>query len=177
MTTITYRDGVMAADSGEAWGDEIRANAVKIYNTGKYLVGLSGNFAAVVSYIEWITDIQDSHDNPSTMFRDKDLLMNSPNNGVNILMVDRDGGIWAMTTEGHATTRAYEYDSIGSGGAYAMGAMHCGAGAEEAVKAAIAYDINSIGPVFLTTFEHETSTYGSFLTAPKEFAKQYTVVG
>ena len=124
MTTIAYRNGVMAADSGEAWGDEIREGAVKIFNTGKYLIGLAGNFAAVVAYIEWITEMQDKHPNPSTMFRDQDSLLNSSDNRVNILMADRDGRMWAMTTEGHATPRAYEYDAIGAGGSYAMGAMH-----------------------------------------------------
>jgi hypothetical protein len=175
MTVVAYRNGVLAADSGEAWGGEMRPIARKVYNTGKYLISLSGKFLHIVAYLEWRKEIQDDHKNPSTFYKDIEKL-HAVDEDSTIILAGKDGGVWLMTG-GFATLRNVEYDTIGAGGDIALGAMAAGANAVEAVQIACENDMACMGPVMYVTFKHEVGSYDSLLTDPDEAAKQFTVVG
>lgn len=151
MTTIVYRDGVMAADSRAFAGDrnpigyktKIRAMLVEDV---AYLVGVSspapGYGEAVLNWFEAGMDI---HDTPPM-----------PEQGFTLLAVDAAGqGYYAANSFYLSGPLENDWWAIGSGDEFAIGALTSGSDAADAVRVASLYDQWTGGPIHTLTFVTE----------------------
>lgn len=138
MTTIAYKDGVLAADTRVTIGDVIDPSEHKKVFRLKNgaLVGLGGDTGAAMSFLKQLKADPDDFDNIA-VDRGKELnaIYVKPNGKV----FERDNNGWAPITSGYAAT--------GSGYVPALVAMRMGASAKEAVKIAMEFDKNTGGKV------------------------------
>ncbi|MHC2552365.1 hypothetical protein [Bradyrhizobium elkanii] len=140
MTTIAYRHGVLAADTQSIGGGAITAqNLVKIVKRKKdgALCGASGYLAFVQAFHRWFLAGERGR---FPTFHDGDRAFVA---------------IKGKPIEMFESVGSFEYDpeyvAIGSGMEFALGAMHAGANAVDAVKAAIHHDPGSGGEVMVLT--------------------------
>lgn len=134
MTTIAYARGLMAADSS-AWVGEVYAHKTrKLWRVGGGLVGMAGSLIAMEAFVRWIADGAHEDDYP---LGDYDAIVVDPRGRVSLYegagpdpVVSRD-----------------PYIAIGSGMMVALGALHAGADARAAVRAAIRHTGTSKPPV------------------------------
>src|SRR6266699_6218856 len=54
MTTIAYRDGVMASDSACWIGDTLAHRVKKMWRIKRALVGMAGDYSAALFFLEWV---------------------------------------------------------------------------------------------------------------------------
>jgi ATP-dependent protease HslVU (ClpYQ) peptidase subunit len=140
MTTIVYRDGEMACDSQSTTTSEAGGSrafkCVKMYRKGRSIVGLAGETFAGLVFLDWLDSGQDPPDR----------------------LIDGDADFTALVLR--PGKRLYEYDrwcraerinqrfyAVGSGAKAALGALHMGASARQAVRIACKIDPYSRGPV------------------------------
>lgn len=140
MTTIAYRDGVMASDSLVTKGHSHRdGTSQKVYRLGPpgrgILVGIAGQWPAAQRLVDWLR--AGAHGEPPDMGGEK---------GAEALIIMPDGLIVSVTWAGWERYRA-EYVTLGCGSDYASGAMAHGATAEEAVAASLVHESASGGPI------------------------------
>lgn len=178
MTTIAYRDGIMAADScvthSSEEGGSRRANCIKLFrkfvtlqlpgHTGveiqDVLVGVSGESGPGMVFVDSIFDARHDIDETRRLFTDGSADFTA-------LVLTRNG--------------LFEYDgwyrgehvlehfwAIGSGTKVALGAMEVGATAPEAVFAACRWDANTRGPVVTASLLPLFTDYGKI---PEDVAK------
>ncbi len=134
MTTIAYRDGVLAADQLATTPGGLRgAMVVKIRRITGGRVALCGKFGAACAVADWLAKGREG----------------------DIPKHDDNGVIW-IPDEGEATIIEQgceeplgeaPFHAWGSGREVAMGAMWMGATAVQAVEAAIALDTGSGGEI------------------------------
>jgi ATP-dependent protease HslVU (ClpYQ) peptidase subunit len=142
MTTVVFKDGVMAGDSR---GNDVNIGNIiipKVFRKkikGKtYLFGVAGYWDAALMFIEWYKT------------RDKELkerLIRLPGeSGFDVLIWD---GVKLMYSDEfmYLTELTEPYYAIGSGAAYAITAMDCGKSARQAVQMAMKRDSNTAGRV------------------------------
>jgi hypothetical protein len=159
MTTIAYRDGVLAADScftheSEAGGSR-RANCIKLYRKfvtlhnvpekrveiQDVLVGLSGESGPGMVFLDAIFAPRALHDEDAT----RELFAHGGAD-FSALVLTRNG---LFEYDGwYRGERVIEpYWAIGSGTKVALGAMEMSATAEQAVTIACRWDAHTRGPV------------------------------
>lgn len=127
MTTIAYRDGVLAADTLSTCNGMIETEVVKIWDHKGYLGGAAGSHALCNRFRSWFVGGMDGE---------------SPFHGGddgNGLVAVPDGKIIVWGKHGSWTVNRAFY-ALGSGEQIAMGAMAAGASAQEAVKIAATMD-------------------------------------
>ncbi len=137
MTTLVYRDGVLAADSRCTNGGYVvpePATKVRKLADGS-LVGFCGILSECQELAEWITDPID--DRPHL-----------DDDSGRLVHVKTDGSVWLYECK----AKPFRLDPTpfyawGSGFPAALGALHMGADAEEAVRIASLVDTSSGGPV------------------------------
>lgn len=149
MTTIVYRDGVMAADSCITMSDESagdhKGTCVKLFRLPKIkdslpacIVGLQGESSPGMAWLEWYKGGQE----------DDDLKSHIRSSGADFtaLVLYRHGlFVW----DSWLVPERIEDDfyAIGSGTKAAYGALHMGADAVKAVEVACLVDPYTAGPV------------------------------
>lgn len=132
MTTIAYRDGVLAADTLTTANGIRCGHHVKIHRFGRLLTGYCGRSSNYEAFRSWVKAGAEGKFTSA----EGNVFIVTPD-GVAIVWGDGDypwretGAMWAL----------------GSGEQLALGAMAAGATAEEAIHAAIAWDTGSGGPV------------------------------
>ena len=136
MTTIAFRDGVIASDS-IAVEDDMITQVVKIHRSRGCIIGLAGDFYAGYLFLEWFEENEDGENRPGA----------SETGDFSAIVLFPDGRLY--TCDGHyvLAPELSAYYAIGSGAAYAMSAMKLGLSAEAAVAHAIGFDVNSGGEV------------------------------
>lgn len=140
MTTIAYKDGVLAADTLCVNGYTRAGYLTKIARGSDGVLGGSAGTAAFNRrFLEWITAGRVTE--PPRAETDKD--SNSRDFGFIVLL---DGQLELHEPEGVLTISAPFY-ACGSGREIAVGAMAAGASAEQAVKVAIELDCYSGGDI------------------------------
>ena len=139
MTTVAWRDGIMAADTQSIKGDMKAIGCIKLFKTtntrGKtVLLGISGDYLEAMLYVEQYGGCFEEP--PQKVTGDVDILI-------------WDGKrLWEDSSLQHPVlVPKCKYYAVGSGASVAMGAMFMGASAKEAVSAAIAIDAMSGGRV------------------------------
>ena len=135
MTTIAYRDGVLAADSLVTLGStKAHGSYQKIKRIGDCLVGTAGSVADCQAFVHWLQAGDDDKPPPKGEYS---ALIIGPNGQVRELEC---GNIMPRP-------RGAKFFALGSGGPFALAAMYAGATATEAVKIAAKIDTNTGLPV------------------------------
>lgn len=155
MTTIAYKDGVLAADSCETVEGEdsgtYKGLCLKIFCVGAFRVALQGDSSPGMVWLAWFRSVAEKTVN------NQYILWPTPPE-----MVDRflDHGADFTAVVLCPNKRLFIYDewglpievsepfyAVGSGAKAARGAMAAGAGAVAAVEAACVVDPYTSGPV------------------------------
>lgn len=141
MTTVVYRDGVLASDSRVTEGSMISPGCVpKVRRLPDgNLIGWCGELSKASSLIDYLTD----PDNAEPFTSKKGLTAFILTNKGKILQYE--GSDWFEFKQ--------PYIALGSGKDYAYGALAMGASAKEAVKAAIKFDTGSGGRIKTLTWD------------------------
>lgn len=140
MTTIAYKDGVLAADSLATRNGAREGLSVKILRRGPLLAGATGSADFAKAFRDWFArgckgDCPPMGD-PDKNWGEGFIIMPDER-----LVVFGPAATWESGGL-HDGTGAW-----GSGGEFARGAMAAGATAEEAVAAACRFDIHSGGQI------------------------------
>lgn len=136
MTTIAFRDGVLAADSRfmiGGWKQPYPAK--KLFRMADGTVcGVTGDYAVSVAYVEWL---------------DGNRTEPAPNlgEGGRVIHLAKDGAITIYEQTGSFQVEP-EFAAWGSGSPAAHAALHMGADAAKAVEIAALVDDNTGGPVY-----------------------------
>ena len=138
MTTIAYRDGVMAADTLCTVNNAIEGRVVKIARRGPIMAGAAGSAPMCRAFLDWFK---------AGMKGDPPATQHPVSSDWNYwgLIVTPDH-ILSLMGSGWMTVSA-PYHAMGSGAEYALGAMAAGATAVQAVEAAIRHDTRSGGDI------------------------------
>ena len=134
MTIICYKDGVLAADSGTtgASGGFCSCNVMKITRSPSgWLGGFAGRGATATKFLNWLERRDDDPAEGPDLTNTKD---EETGEG---LLVDPTGSLYWLSSDGVITPMQNEFAAIGSAEGFALGAMHAGASAEEAVRLVI----------------------------------------
>lgn len=132
MTTIAFRNGILAADTRSTSGETVTGSVVKIAKAADgSLAAAVGNSAYCYRYREWVTAGRIG-DAPLPVEKDG-------GDDAKGVLIDPAGKVWQFESRGICPIEA-EYLAWGSGRDFALGAMFSGADAEAAVKAAAAHD-------------------------------------
>jgi len=141
MTTIAYRDGIMASDSGVWFGDAAAPFARKlIRGFDGTLYGFSGWAAHAQRYMDWVEKGCEGEEPKSEALEKGD-------SSLLVLKVPVRGPIALLTARGPELYPGAPYFAIGSGNVGALCAMHAGATAEGAIWAAIMHASGADSPV------------------------------
>lgn len=129
MTTIAYKDGVLACDKQATNnGTRLRA-AVKLQVRRNYAYAISGHLAAGLAAVDCI-ERGESNERPEGKYV--------------VLQMDlQTGKAWEWEDTGNPMPVEDRLWVTGSGGDIALGAMAYGATPEEAVKIAAAWDTDT----------------------------------
>jgi hypothetical protein len=147
MTTITFKAGILAADTLISYSNITNGNRNKIARCGKHTVALAGNTYLRRPLEEWVADGCNPASVPQALLDDDAVFA--------ALIIDQDGNVFEFDN-GYLTPVYADYTAIGSGAMLALGAMAHGASAVEAVIAAALHDKNSGGPVTSLSFPLES---------------------
>lgn len=138
MTTIAYRDGIMAADSRAYAGDRrpigFKQKIRRLANGGLF-AATSKNPGMTDRLYRWVEEFGVEKDHPEEL-------------DVGALVIMPGGAVWYYA--GHRSFTGpltADFFTIGSGEDYAVAAMSMGATAIEAVKIAMQHDVFTAGPI------------------------------
>lgn len=139
MTTIAYRDGVMAADTAASWesdGGSYRTRQIKLHRAAGCVVGIAGDYYAGAAFLAWFED-EDDTEKPD------------PNSAGEFLalIADAAGKIWTANCFYTLVEEEGPYFAIGSGAPYALSGLRLGLSAEEAVAHASEFDTQTHGDI------------------------------
>ncbi|PIB91272.1 hypothetical protein [Caulobacter sp. FWC2] len=138
MTTIAYRDGVLAADTQSTCGNHRQpGEAIKVAVGPMGLGTACGSAAFCETWLAWVRG--DEPERPVPERADE-------HGGDCGILIHRDGRLQLFEHNGaHFPAGAYFAEGTGMGPA--LGALYHGATAEQAIEAAIALDVFSGGRV------------------------------
>lgn len=151
MTTVAYRDGVIAADSGCWIGDIVVNTIVKVARGADgSLYGVTGRASECQLFLMWVNgDVPDMPE-PKVTNDEKG------ESSFHALIVRPNGEVALLTAFGYEYYGKPEYISVGAGSLCSMGAMHAGASAVMAIKAAIDHAPGAVAPIrFITRDDPE----------------------
>ena len=136
MTTLAYREGVLASDSRITAAETVITNNQRKVHRLKdgRLFGYAGS-------------VEDGHRLLTALRRNT----KPPElEAISALRIDPDGSVWLY--EGNVWIKQREaYYALGSGSNYALGAMDAGVSAKDAVRIGIKRDVSSGGRVQAVT--------------------------
>lgn len=146
MTTIAYRDGVMAADTLGIYGGGIRSKCKKLCRVKtsdrEWIIGLTGNYPDGLMFVDWWGDGQDMSSLPK--FQNYRGSEDAPDFSALVL----SKGSLDLWTEHFQRDPIFDaFIAFGSGAYAAMGAMYMGATAAEAVAVAAKVDYRTGGEI------------------------------
>lgn len=141
MTTVAYRDGILAADTRCVRQGIIEA-AHKLFRLDDgSIAGFAGSLCDIHHFVRWYNAGADVDDPPKwIMFGDNDEPV------VDCILVSEDG-VSRWTAHIQPSPIIGPYFAIGSGQQFATAAMFMGATAEQAVRVAMGLDPNTGGEV------------------------------
>lgn len=138
MTTIAFREGVLAADSIISYSGFNLGEADKIVRAGDYYVALAGSAYLRQPLEEWLASGACQADLP--------VLLQENSGQFSALVMNKYGHVFEYDN-GFLLQVNAPYYAIGSGSHFAIGALAHGASAMEAVAAACKHDKASGGPI------------------------------
>lgn len=144
MSTIVYRDGILAADS-KAYGGKGQASPGIKVKARRLPDGTRvGVVTAIIGQGERFMNWLEAGGDPTAW--------GSGDPDLRALVIRPDGGVY-LYDDGPWPSGPIETDryAIGSGSEFALAAMYLGADAERAVEVAAALDQHTGGPVLILT--------------------------
>ena len=135
MTTIAYRDGVLASDS-QATECGLKSSVQKIFRLKDCDIAITGELYTAMKFVQWYGN------------RKEDVTFESDDDFECIIFAD--GKLYSVDRNKILIElRLFEgsYFAFGSGRDYALGAMKMGATAVEAVKIAAEFDSSTGGDI------------------------------
>jgi hypothetical protein len=152
VTTIAYKNGVLAADSLINYGSFSNGEVNKIHvisvpedegrRVRRAMLAVSGIVWVVEPLIEWVEGGASQDDIPHCILAAAEQF--------SCIMIDDEGTVWEFNN-GFFIKCGVEYHSIGSGQMFALGAMAAGIEAPEAVAAAMKHDKATGGAITVCT--------------------------
>jgi 20S proteasome alpha/beta subunit len=137
MTTIAYKDGIVAYDSLVTVGRQKHSEPAKVFKWQGTLVGMCGADCPENYKVKaWLDEIAAS---PKVIGMKKAEF--------ELLLIPKEGLLRLLYSDGRGLFINYPFYAIGSGSDYARGAMAMGATAEEAVRIAAEYDTSTGGKI------------------------------
>lgn len=146
MTTVAFKNGVLAADTLMTAGNERMGHLTKVFKIGGALVSGCGSLSACQAFFQWVRSGMPDDQDPTSFFKDEE----DDTRGVGI-MITKDT-ILEITGWG-LINYPVQTAAWGSGSAFAKGAMAWGASAEESVLSAMEWDTSSGGKVQTVSLE------------------------
>jgi ATP-dependent protease HslVU (ClpYQ) peptidase subunit len=143
LTTIAYRNGLLAADSQISYGTIRNGSSDKIKVTRHYLVALAGSTYLRGPLERWARLNCPEDEVPDALRDNEDKFQ--------AIFVNEEGDAF-LYDHGFLVPINADYAAIGSGATLALGAMAHGASAEEAVRAASCHDKNTGGEVHVLSY-------------------------
>lgn len=146
MTTIAWDGHTLAGDRCATYGDTpmvaARRKVLRVIAPNKRvaLVGFAGSAAFAIAFLAWLK----GGEKPAFALT----------NSWTVMMIDDHKGVWVRSSNSDAwelVGRRVNW-AIGSGCDYALGAMHVGADAARAVRAAAGLDVSTGFGVDKVTF-------------------------
>lgn len=141
MTTIAYRDGIMAADSLVTSNDVRRGAVAKI---GRFGVGIAGGIVGYAGWsglldtvVSWLENGAPADARPTL----------HPDTSFSAIVVWPNGIVTILDKTFIRTDIDGEFFAEGSGNEFALGAMAMGAKARQAVEIAARFDIYTGGRI------------------------------
>jgi len=122
MTTIAWRDGVIASDRQSING-KIPVRCTKLFRTKEYAIGVAGSLSYGIAFVNWFQG--DRSDECPLDEITAALVMNL-----------ETGACEQWEAPGVGIPVEDDFEAIGSGAAVAIGAMEMGATAKEAIRIA-----------------------------------------
>jgi ATP-dependent HslUV protease subunit HslV len=137
MTTVAYRDGVLAADTLVISGSSRAGHMSKLLKTRRgALVGISGEVEGTTRFLDWMRSGRRGKP-PAT----------DDDSGCRGIVVEPDGSVLFWDGGPALFPKRGAYFALGSGRDVALGALAMGATADAAVRAAMQIDIYTGGDV------------------------------
>lgn len=141
MTTIAYRDGVLASDTLGTANNVRECEFRKIAKVNGWLVGIAGTLHVANSIMRWLKT------NGGKLERPPESVVGEGDRGnVNAIFVNqKSGAVYLMDSCGEPYKVKVRFYALGSGAYHAVGAMEMGASATQAVRVASKWDM-ATGP-------------------------------
>lgn len=147
MTTVAFRDGIMAADSRYSETSVGATRGPKIFRkkVGKReaLIGIAGDVWAAMLFVDWYGT------NNTELYK---TLTGMTDDGFSAMIWDKKK-LFEANRYCRPTEIDEPYYAIGSGGVHAITAMDCGKSAAQAVQMAMKRDVYSGGRIVTLTLE------------------------
>tara|TARA_S200002703_G_scaffold66963_1_gene58119 strand:- start:24 stop:479 length:456 start_codon:yes stop_codon:yes gene_type:complete len=143
MTTIAYRDGIVAADSQETFGDGRIGFCKKLYKVKDTVIATAGDSYTGLMFVDWFERGARMEDAP-------DLSMVTADEDFECLVLEDTETIYTINRffQKYYIEMPDNYYAIGWGANYALVAMDVGdLTAKEAVKVAAKYDAYTGGKI------------------------------
>jgi len=138
MTTIAFRDGIMAADTMISDSNVVRGRTSKVIRaTQGHLLAVCGHSAMSLPFAAWIERREPQDDLPRL----------PAGADFAAIVAYIDGRVAVFSEKFLPQFVVAEFHSMGSGGEVALGAMAMGASADEAVRIACRFDPWSREPI------------------------------
>ena len=134
MTTVAYRDGILASDS-QVTDAGMRSSQKKIWRLKGCAIAVTGDVYPAMRFVEWYKTQQDT----PNIEGDFECIIAKPGG----ILISMDGNLTPLRLK----LMKGGFFAFGSGRDYAIGAMRMGADAKTAVRIACEYDCNSGGRV------------------------------
>ncbi len=146
MSVVAIRDGIIAADS-IALSGPLQFSSTKLFRQGNTVIGIAGNTADGDTFVQWYFDGHNLEQLPSFHNRSG----HNPEVAFQALVLKEEGcelwDDWFVSDRGFRE-KSPPFFAIGVGSLVAMGAMHRGATAVQAIEAACVYIPHCALPVW-----------------------------
>lgn len=130
MSTVVYRDGVLAADRQVTDDNRCLGEVRKIFKGKDCLIGTTGAYSDAMAFVKWAEKGFPPKEKPESV-RD-----------VEAIVVRRDGSYYVTTAPLWIEEPiGSDFYASGSGSSIAIGALAMGATSVEAVQIAMQYDV------------------------------------
>lgn len=131
MTTIVYKDGVLAADRQINYRNQIFASAQKIFQNEKYIYGACGTSISCVQFIKFVEGKE----------FDKAIFQKDEHKSFEGIVINKeDGKVFIYDNELLKDEMSGDFFCFGSGGDIAKGALLMGATPKQAIECASKID-------------------------------------
>jgi len=146
MTTIVFRDGVLAFDSRITADTLLFGHSIKGKITKEFMVAAAGSMQDVQAFIDWVCLGYTEESKRKFGLADREVEVEG-------IVVTKKGEVYVFDNRLYPYQITAPFIALGSGAHIAIGAMAMGANSYRAVKIASLYDTATGGDVKVLAFK------------------------